>query len=516
MILFPELMPEKGARLPVPQAPATAGLEFFAVLRSLENALASGPQTPVEPTVKAEDLGETDPDIDVDTLETVAPEAAFEAPSLPDNEADEPIQMEHVADFKPERAAPPDQTFKVLPRAEDAQPPQKPVAVFAPKIEPLAAVGTTHRPVPVDPAAWDAPKAGRALAEPEQNMPLPTTKSAPTAPCAPVPETAKTAPEFEEHIARDQVAARPQMPEQVRAAPPPRALPRPLGEAQVRLPEAPTLVPENAPAKPAGAEEAPRETAILVAADPKPQSAPLLQTAPQMPSQRAALPEPHEHPTRIEAGKPMSAAAAPEPPLPARGLVPRSLIQPDAMPPATPSPSVKAPIAEGPAAAPSDLPEVSISAHALPFAEVDAPAKPSAHSPMPAIDRPETPRAIAVQVAEAFKTSDGDSISIRLDPEELGAVRMKLNHNDTQIIVSISAERPETLDLMRRHVDQLAQEMRGLGYASLRFDFQQQNQRNGQPSQASMARQSEPEAPSVSPFCGPRQGAAAGGLDIRL
>jgi flagellar hook-length control protein FliK len=147
---------------------------------------------------------------------------------------------------------------------------------------------------------------------------------------------------------------------------------------------------------------------------------------------------------------------------------------------------------------------------------VDAPAKPSAHSPMPAIDRPETPRAIAVQVAEAFKTSDGDSISIRLDPEELGAVRMKLNHNDTQIIVSISAERPETLDLMRRHVDQLAQEMRGLGYASLRFDFQQQNQRNGQPSQASMAHQSEPEAPSVSPFRGPRQGAAAGGLDIRL
>lgn len=135
---------------------------------------------------------------------------------------------------------------------------------------------------------------------------------------------------------------------------------------------------------------------------------------------------------------------------------------------------------------------------------------------MAAIDRPETPRAIAVQVSAAVKASDGDSISIRLDPEELGPVRMKLNHNDTQITVSISAERPETLDLMRRHVDQLAQEMRGLGYTSMRFDFQQQNQWNGQPSQAALIHQSEPEASSVSPFRGPRQLAAAGGLDIRL
>ena len=41
--------------------------------------------------------------------------------------------------------------------------------------------------------------------------------------------------------------------------------------------------------------------------------------------------------------------------------------------------------------------------------------------------------------------------------------------------MSVTAERQETLDLMRRHIDQLAQEFKALGYGSINFDFNQQN-----------------------------------------
>lgn len=39
--------------------------------------------------------------------------------------------------------------------------------------------------------------------------------------------------------------------------------------------------------------------------------------------------------------------------------------------------------------------------------------------------------------------------------------------------VSVNVERPETLDLMRRHIDVLAQEMKDIGYGEVSFSFEQ-------------------------------------------
>ncbi len=41
------------------------------------------------------------------------------------------------------------------------------------------------------------------------------------------------------------------------------------------------------------------------------------------------------------------------------------------------------------------------------------------------------------------------------------------------------ADRPETLELMRRHIDILAQEFRDIGYGSAEFSFGQGGQRPG-------------------------------------
>jgi flagellar hook-length control protein FliK len=62
---------------------------------------------------------------------------------------------------------------------------------------------------------------------------------------------------------------------------------------------------------------------------------------------------------------------------------------------------------------------------------------------------------------------------IALSPQELGRVRMSVIAEDGAITVNILTERPETLDLMRRHIDQLGQTFRAMGYDSINFAFGQ-------------------------------------------
>jgi len=84
---------------------------------------------------------------------------------------------------------------------------------------------------------------------------------------------------------------------------------------------------------------------------------------------------------------------------------------------------------------------------------------------------PGTARAVASQVMDALSNAQSKKIEIALNPEELGRVRMVLSTTDAGISVSIVAERPETLDLMRRHIGQLTEEFRNLGYVDIGFDF---------------------------------------------
>lgn len=102
------------------------------------------------------------------------------------------------------------------------------------------------------------------------------------------------------------------------------------------------------------------------------------------------------------------------------------------------------------------------------------------------------PRAIAAQLGEAFVSSLPDgAVEISLRPEELGRVRMVLSPDAGSMTVTLTAERPETLDQMRRAIDTLAADLRDLGYAGLSFRFD----RSGHPG----GRQGRPavEAPGV-------------------
>ena len=90
----------------------------------------------------------------------------------------------------------------------------------------------------------------------------------------------------------------------------------------------------------------------------------------------------------------------------------------------------------------------------------------------PLIAGAEMARQVAGQIAVAVSGQPGRVTEIALNPEELGRVRMSMSATETTITLHLSADRPETTDLLRRHIDTLAQEFRDLGYDDISFSFQ--------------------------------------------
>lgn len=77
------------------------------------------------------------------------------------------------------------------------------------------------------------------------------------------------------------------------------------------------------------------------------------------------------------------------------------------------------------------------------------------------------------QVAEAIIRSGVESgqTELVLSPEELGKVQFSIRNVDGQLSVVISAERPETLSLLRRNADLLATELAQSGMGNAALDF---------------------------------------------
>ncbi len=81
------------------------------------------------------------------------------------------------------------------------------------------------------------------------------------------------------------------------------------------------------------------------------------------------------------------------------------------------------------------------------------------------------PMPVSVQIAEAAGAVGDGRIELTLSPEELGQVRLHLTTNDTSAIVAVSADRIDTLDLIRRHLDDLTRDFRALGYQDVSFQL---------------------------------------------
>ncbi|WP_217626363.1 flagellar hook-length control protein FliK [Salipiger bermudensis] len=125
------------------------------------------------------------------------------------------------------------------------------------------------------------------------------------------------------------------------------------------------------------------------------------------------------------------------------------------------------------------------------------------------------------QAAEAMTAAvdaQDQVIELKLRPEELGQLRFRIGQGETGLMLSVTADRPETLDLLRRNVDQLARHLSDLGYGSASFSFGEE--RPG--SQSRSSRESAAQGPD--PIGGQVTEAAVSdpvarasdGLDMRL
>ncbi|MEI4233380.1 flagellar hook-length control protein FliK [Roseovarius sp. D22-M7] len=88
--------------------------------------------------------------------------------------------------------------------------------------------------------------------------------------------------------------------------------------------------------------------------------------------------------------------------------------------------------------------------------------------------RAEMAQSAAMQIAAAIQKGGPGvkpGIELTLTPQELGRVRLTFNQSETGMIVNVQADRAETLELLRRNIDTLAQEFLDIGYESAQFTF---------------------------------------------
>ena len=78
---------------------------------------------------------------------------------------------------------------------------------------------------------------------------------------------------------------------------------------------------------------------------------------------------------------------------------------------------------------------------------------------------------VARQIADVAHHLPARPVEITLSPEELGRVRLSMTTQETGIVLNVVAERPETMDLLRRHISQLGEQFQALGYENISFSF---------------------------------------------
>ncbi len=132
---------------------------------------------------------------------------------------------------------------------------------------------------------------------------------------------------------------------------------------------------------------------------------------------------------------------------------------------------------------------------------------------------------IVAQIAAAVSGRRKDQVEIFLQPRELGKVKMSIRHMDKTILVHMVADRPETLDLMRRNSFMLEAELRQMGYGDIGFSFSDGGERHHpEPRQRDLTREGPVPvvdrggwaAPAVSKKLIVPRVVADGRLDLRI
>lgn len=246
-----------------------------------------------------------------------------------------------------------------------------------------------------------------------------------------------------------------------------------------------------------------------------------------------AAPMPRPESTAPTGAAPLAMAATNmgkgEPPIAA---VATAFVQPDKPKPAPAPPAAPAPAISTPTPTTSDaagiigndaaiMPETSLETLPRSAGHIPASIAPNAGlSPGAAMP---SPRYIAAQIA-VQNTQPGTPLEIALDPPELGKVRLTLLPGDAGMTVQITAERAETIDLLRRHAGILSDEFQRQGQRDASFDFSRDHSDHRPQTSAANAEwliesdetgPASPQTGAIHPT-GPAQNLRLSGLDVRF
>ncbi|CUK12794.1 Flagellar hook-length control protein FliK [Shimia thalassica] len=121
---------------------------------------------------------------------------------------------------------------------------------------------------------------------------------------------------------------------------------------------------------------------------------------------------------------------------------------------------------------------------------------------------------VSRQLAQAIQRGTDGSVEIRLSPEELGDVKMRVAQSENAISITIQSERADTLELMKRHHQLLEKELLSMGFQEASFFFGDR-EKDEQPN-TEFLRTSDPLEDAAEVESGSRRIASDGGLDLRV
>ncbi len=110
----------------------------------------------------------------------------------------------------------------------------------------------------------------------------------------------------------------------------------------------------------------------------------------------------------------------------------------------------------------------------------------------------------------------GGQIDVSLTPDDLGRLTIKLEHTANGALVTLAAERPETQEMMRRQMEHLQNQFKGMGFDNLSFSFEQNQTESHTDERAGERENLSGTIPTDQNMATIALTVSAGGLDIRI
>ncbi len=122
---------------------------------------------------------------------------------------------------------------------------------------------------------------------------------------------------------------------------------------------------------------------------------------------------------------------------------------------------------------------------------------------------------ITTQIVAEAGAKTGRDIEVRLDPEELGRIRITVHPREAGLFIALAVERPETLDLLRKNASELMANLQDFDLSGATLEFSQDD--NSPPPQTDdMGLDEDPIQLAVTPPTPDLQRTSDARLDLRL